>query len=62
MNQRFRYHAALRCGAFTGFEIVERSESIASVEAKIHVERWLAGQGSNPSALVAFDLLSVTPV
>lgn len=61
MNHTYRFRCETSCGHSEDFAIEERSESIASVEAKIHVERWLARKGVCLSALVAFDLLSVSP-
>lgn len=58
---KFFYKAVLRSGS--EFEtVIEGNEgSIADVEAKIEVERWLAEEGDSSSNLTAFDRVFQSP-
>jgi hypothetical protein len=61
MNKTFHYYLVANTGASTQFDVVERSESIANVEAKITAERWLDRLSLTPADLSRFDLAHVSP-
>lgn len=61
MIRRYHYRAVTESGDEFETQIEERSQSIANVEAKIEVERWLASIGQDASRLADFDLVFVEP-
>lgn len=52
----FHFEAGTSLGHTTAFTVVEHDETIASTEAKITVERWLAECGCDSSDLSDFNL------
>jgi hypothetical protein len=60
MNKTFHYYLVADTGASTQFDVVERSESIANVEAKITAERWLDRLSLTSANLRRFDLAHVS--
>lgn len=54
--KRFKYQYVTRDGERDEFTVDEYDESIANVQAKLEVQRR-----TNPSNLVAFDLVCVGP-
>ena len=61
MNRTYHYYAKARTGASHTFDVEERDESIANVQAKIAVERWMRSLGLNIDDHTAFDLTFVAP-
>lgn len=61
MIRRYQYIAKTESGDQTELDVHERAQSIANVEAKIEVERWLRDIGQTPDRLTQFDLVFVEP-
>ena len=56
-DRRYTYSAETLAGDFHDFYIDAQDETIANVEAKMEVERWLAELGDTPDNLYSFNLV-----
>lgn len=61
MNRRYHYIAETYAGTKAEFQIEENDQSVADVQAKIEVERWLADEGETPADLLRFDYVFREP-